>query len=96
MHASDTPFDSMKILKGRPDESHTLFVRPEYVCNSKKKKGSATLTLRNRSEVQRTRKRKSPVEPVFIHVFSGCLGTGQPLEQLSQAAGGHRERQPVQ
>lgn len=67
----------------------------EYLCNSKKR-GNVTLTLKNRSQAQRTRKHKFPEEPVFIHVFSGCLGTGQPLDQLSQATGGHRERQPVQ
>lgn len=43
MHASDTPFDSMKILKGSPDESRTLFVIPEYVCNSKKRKRNSYL-----------------------------------------------------
>ena len=76
---------------------HTLFsALPVNMCATPLKKKKETLTLRNRSEVQRTRKHRSPVEPVFIHVFSGCQGTVQPLEQLSQAAGGHRERQPVQ
>lgn len=97
MHASDTHFDPVEILKRRADDAHTLFcITCEYVCNSPQKKKRETLTLRNRSEVQRTRKHRSPVEPVFIHVFSGCQGTVQPLEQLSQAVGGHRERQPVQ
>lgn len=95
MNTSDIHLDSIKILKGRPDKSHTLFCNTcEYVCNSKR--GSITLTLRNRSEVQRTRKHRSTVEPVFIHVFIRCRGTVQPLEQLSLAAGGQRERQPVQ
>lgn len=87
-------FDWNQIFKGRPDD-HTLSAIPVNMCATPEK-GSTTLTLRNRSEVQRTRKHRSRVEPVFIHVFSGCQGTVQPLEQLSQAAGGQRKRQPVQ
>lgn len=46
MHASDTHFDPVEILKRRADDAHTLFcITCEYVCNSpqKKKKGNSYL-----------------------------------------------------
>jgi len=65
------------------------------MCATQQKKEAKLLPWETDQRCKGQESADPPVEPVFVHVVSGCQGTVQPLEQLSQAAGGPGERQPV-